>query len=82
MAKLHTTRFIGLIEKYNLHEKVIYHGPIPAKKAAAYFKGADALYVSLKGEGYVGCTIPNKLMMSMVYGKPKDTPDKILVSMV
>lgn len=65
-----TNELISLIEKYNLHEKVIYHGPIPAKKAAAYFKGADALYVSLKGEGYVGCTIPNKLMMSMVYGKP------------
>lgn len=65
-----TNELKSLIEKYNLHEKVIYHGPIPAKKAAAYFKGADALYVSLKGEGYVGCTIPNKLMMSMVYGKP------------
>lgn len=65
-----TNELKSLIEKYSLQDKVIYHGPIPAKKAAAYFKGADALYVSLKGEGYVGCTIPNKLMMSMVYGKP------------
>lgn len=59
-----------LIEKYNLQDKVIYHGPIPAKKAASYFASADALYVSLKNEGYVGKTIPNKLVMSMAFGKP------------
>jgi K+-sensing histidine kinase KdpD len=38
--------------------------------AAAYFVNADALYVSLKSEGVVGQTIPNKLMMSMAFGKP------------
>ena len=65
-----TDELKSLIEKYSLQDTVIYHGPIPAKKAATYFKGADALYISLKAEGYVGNTIPNKLMMSMVYGKP------------
>ena len=40
------------------------------KKAAAYFESADALYVSLKDEGYVGKTIPNKLVMSMAFAKP------------
>ena len=59
-----------LISEYHLQDKVIYHGPIPAKKAASYFASADALYVSLKNEGYVGKTIPNKLMMSMAFGKP------------
>lgn len=58
------------IVEYNLQDKVIYHGPIPAKKAAAYFESADALYVSLKDEGFVGKTIPNKLVMSMAFGKP------------
>ena len=58
------------IKENGLEDKVIYHGPIPAKKAAAYFKGADVLYVSLKNDGYVGKTIPNKLMMSMAFGKP------------
>ena len=38
--------------------------------AAAYFENADALYVSLKSDGVVGKTIPNKLMMSMAFGKP------------
>ena len=65
-----TEELKSLIEKYSLQDKVIYHGPIPAKKAAPYFESADALYVSLKNEGYVGKTIPNKLVMSMAFGKP------------
>lgn len=60
----------SLIEQYHLENKLIYHGPIPAKEAASYFLSADALYVSLSGEGYVGKTIPNKLVMSMAFGKP------------
>ena len=58
------------IEKSGLRDKVIYHGPIPAKTAAGFYKSADALYVSLKNEGTVGKTIPNKLMMSMAFAKP------------
>ncbi len=61
---------VKLIKEYGLEDSVKYYGPIPAKKAAAYFKSADALYVSLKGEGYVGKTIPNKLVMSMAFEKP------------
>lgn len=59
-----------LIKEYALEDKVIYHGPIPASKAASYFLSADALYVSLEDKGYVGKTIPNKLVMSMAFGKP------------
>ena len=54
----------------NLENKVFYHGPIPARIASNYFRGADALYISLSGNGYVGKTIPNKLMMSMAFAKP------------
>ena len=57
-------------EEYGLQEKIIYHGPIPAPKAAAYFKSADSLYVSLKDEGFVGKTIPNKLVMYMTFARP------------
>lgn len=63
-------RLVNSIKENQLDDRVIYHGPIPAKKAASYFKGADALYISLSKEGYVGKTIPNKLMMSMVFAKP------------
>lgn len=65
-----TDELKNLISKYQLEDKVIYHGPIPAKKAASYFLSADALYVSLENKGYVGKTIPNKLVMSMAFGKP------------
>ena len=58
------------IRKRRLEDKVIYHGPIIAKLAASYFKNADALYVSLKGEGVVGKTIPSKLLMAMAFGRP------------
>ena len=58
------------IKSRHLEERVIYHGPIPAAKAAAYFKSADALYVSLKDAGFVGKTIPNKLVMCMTFAKP------------
>lgn len=58
------------INELNLNDKIIYHGPMPASKAAPYFKAADALYISLKDEGHVGRTIPNKLVMSMAFNKP------------
>ena len=65
-----TNNLISKIDEYHLEEKIFYHGPITAKRAAAYFTGADALYVSLKSEGYVGKTIPNKLVMAMAFAKP------------
>lgn len=62
--------FVDLIKEERLENIIIYHGPLPSNKAAAYFVNADALYVSLKNEGYVGKTIPNKLIMYMAFGKP------------
>lgn len=59
-----------LIHKYHLENRVIYHGAMSAKKSAPYFKAADVSFISLKEEGYVGNTIPNKLMMSMAFAKP------------
>lgn len=58
------------IKEYGLENNLVYYGPIPAYQASAYFKGADALYVSLKDDGFVGKTIPNKLVMSMAFSKP------------
>ncbi len=58
------------IRERRLENKVIYHGPIAARHAAGYFKCADALYISLKGDGTVGKTIPSKLLMSMEFARP------------
>lgn len=61
---------VKMIKDSGLTERVIYHGPMIASRAAAYFKSADAIYVSLKSDGVVGKTIPNKLTMAMAFGKP------------
>lgn len=57
------------IEKEKL-TNVIYEGAFPIEKAETYYANADALIVSLKNEGYVGRTIPNKAIQYMKYGKP------------
>ena len=58
------------IQKENLQDKVVYEGAYPIEKAEAYYKNADALVVSLRNEGYVGKTIPNKAIQYMKYGRP------------
>lgn len=58
------------IKKENLSEKVIYEGAYPIEKAEAYYVNADALVVSLKNDGYVGRTIPNKAIQYMKYSRP------------
>lgn len=53
-----------------LSDKVFYHGALPIEQAESYYFNADALIVSLKNEGYVGKTIPNKAIQYLKYGKP------------
>ncbi|MCR4879631.1 MAG: glycosyltransferase family 4 protein [Bacilli bacterium] len=49
---------------------IIYHGYFDYKESSKYFKNADAILVTLKNEGIVGKTIPNKLISSLYYAKP------------
>ena len=58
------------IVEEGLTDKVVYEGAYPIEKAEAYYVNADALVVSLKNEGYVGKTIPNKAIQYMKYGRP------------
>ena len=53
-----------------LGDRVEYHGNLPIEEAESYFANADALIVSLKNDGYVGKTIPNKAIQYLKYGKP------------
>lgn len=57
------------ILKEKLQDRVTYEGAYPIEKAETYYINADALIVSLKNEGYVGKTIPNKAIQYMKYGK-------------
>lgn len=61
---------LNKIKESNLEDKVIYEGAYPIEKAEAYYENADALIVSLKDEGYVGKTIPNKAIQYMKYSRP------------
>ncbi len=58
------------IKDEHLEDKVEYVGALPIEKAERYYKNADALIVSLKNEGTVGKTIPNKAIQYMKYGRP------------
>lgn len=76
-VKLHLMGMGSSLEKIkkqiideHLEDKVVYEGAFPIEKAEAYYWNADALVVSLKSEGYVGRTIPNKAIQYMKYGKP------------
>lgn len=60
----------SLIKEKGLQDRVIYHGPLPRKKTSCYYKNCEGIIVSLKDEGYVGKTIPNKLISSLSFGKP------------
>ena len=59
-----------LIVDDNLHNVVAYEGSYPIEKAESYFKNADALVVTLKDDGYVGKTIPNKAIQYLRYARP------------
>lgn len=58
------------INDENLGDKVIYEGAFPIEKAEPYYWNADALIVSLKNQGYVGKTVPNKAIQYMNYSRP------------
>lgn len=60
----------SLIQSKHLESRVSYLGPMPRKIASCYYGNCDAVIVSLKDEGYVGKTIPSKLISSLDYGKP------------
>jgi len=57
------------ITERRLEGLVTYHGPLPLEEAERYYRGADALLVTLKNEGTVGKTIPNKLIHYLRYGR-------------
>lgn len=58
------------IEDEKLNQKVIYHGLLKINEVEQYFPNASALIVSLKNEGFVGKTIPNKAIQYLKYNRP------------
>lgn len=58
------------IKESKLEDVVYYEGALPIEKAESFYVNTDALIVSLKNEGYVGKTIPNKAIQYLKYKKP------------
>lgn len=65
---MHELRRVILNEK--LSDVMSYYGPMNAERSAAYYHNADALFVGLKGNDWVGDTIPNKLIMYLAFARP------------
>lgn len=63
-------KFLIEVKKRGLENQIIDHGALPSSIASSYFASADALYLALKKDGYVGHTIPNKLNFYLSFGKP------------
>ncbi len=53
-----------------LTHRVIFHGRKPLEEMPAYYRMADAFLLLLKGDSFVGHTLPGKLQSYMSAGKP------------
>lgn len=60
----------ALSEKLGLSSHVRFLGMKPRGVTAGYYANAEGIVVPLKEEGYVGKTIPNKLVSCLAEGKP------------
>ena len=61
---------LSLIKEKHLEDRVVFRGRMPRKETVRFYGNCDGIVVSLKKEGFVGKTIPNKLNSSLSYGKP------------
>jgi glycosyltransferase involved in cell wall biosynthesis len=60
----------AFVERMGLSEQVVFLGRHPSTQMPAFFKGADALLVSLKAEPIWSMTIPSKVQSYMAAGRP------------
>lgn len=56
--------------KENMQEKIVFHGQHPMDEMKDFYKLADALIITLRGNNFVGNTMPGKLQTYMTVGKP------------
>lgn len=59
-----------LSKELGVQEKVIFYGNQSRDKMPDFYKMADALLITLRGNNAVGDTMPGKLQMYMTTGKP------------
>lgn len=60
----------ALSRDLGVNEKVIFYGNQKREDMPAFYRKADALLITLRGNNAVGNTMPGKLQMYMTTGKP------------
>lgn len=60
----------NLIKSSGLSDNFVFHGNKSRNEMPDYYKLADALLITLRGNNEVGNTMPGKLQMYMTVGKP------------
>lgn len=60
----------NMVKEYGLQDNVIFYGNQKRKDMSRFYKMADALLITLRGNNEVGDTMPGKLQMYMTTGKP------------
>lgn len=59
-----------LAKELCVEDKVIFYGNQKRDDMPAFYRKADALLITLRGNNFVGTTMPGKLQMYMACGKP------------
>ena len=59
-----------LAQTLSIDDKVIFHGHRSREEMPEIYRKADALLLTLRGNNYVGNTLPGKLQVYMTTGKP------------
>ena len=60
----------NMVKEYGLQDNVIFYGNQKREDMPQFYKMADALLITLRGNNEVGDTMPGKLQMYMTTGKP------------
>ena len=60
----------ALAKECGVEDKIVFYGNQNRAEMAQYYKQADALLITLRGNNAVGDTMPGKLQMYMTTGKP------------
>lgn len=59
-----------MVRDRNLQNNIIFHGNQKRSDMPLFYKKADVLLITLRGNNFVGNTMPGKLQMYMTTGKP------------
>ena len=60
----------NMVKEYGLQNNVVFYGNQKREDMPQFYKMADALLITLRGNNEVGDTMPGKLQMYMTTGKP------------